>query len=438
VLGYFEVEATLRAPGASRPITLPEELTVPARLSKAVLYIFLFYPAVTFYLSLILGSAVPYLADLFLIVALASFAILKPPQGIRIATFDLLFFLCLGFGVIFIALNYQYILDLIKAAEIRYILLIPIIYFLFRLALVRHAADLDVERILYRTLYVHAALVLVETVLLNLIGSDVILGRAAAVYPERDRVFEMIFGYVKPSGLFPGTANASIAAALLVLLCVHEKKINSLRFYVAIAALLLTFTLTGGVLVLLGYGILMASSGRRLHTRFFVVSIAAFVTYLAFYFQYEIALFRGRGIDFMEGDVLPTTGFENLELYFISIEDCFSRMGFLPHIFLEPSVESAIGEISEMYLLRVGVFYGYPMLVVLVVLMIWVLLRVFIERDQGRKILLLTVFLVMFASFHYPSINGVPLYILVPLLAWRIAAFKSEYARPGPSLVPAT
>jgi hypothetical protein len=371
-------------------------------------------------------------------VALAIFAILNPSRRISFTFFDLLFFLWLCFFLIFFVLNLQHILDLLKVAEIRYILLIPLLYFLFNLAFSETGPGLDVRRIVYGTLYVHCVWVLVEAVFLNLLGADLILGRAAAVFPERERVFEMIFGYVKPAGLFPGTANASIAAALLLLVCVHERRTFSLRFYIALIAMLLTFSLTAGVLAVVGYAIWIASSERGLHTRFLVVAMAVTIATAAVYFQYEIGLFRGRGIDFQEGDMIATTGFENLGLYFITIEDCFSRMGMFPHIFLDPSVESAVGEISEMYLLRVGVYFGYPMLAVLMVLMGWILLRIFLEKDRDCRMLLLTVFLVMFASLHYPSINGVPLYILVPLLSWRIATLKSGYAKPRPALVPAT
>lgn len=427
-LSTSQTHAVVRVIGALGSCKIHEELIVSRRFAELLLYCFLFYPSATFYLSLVLGTPIPYVADGLLIGTLLSFVVLNPFKKIRPTVLDWIFFLYLYSLTAFVAVNFSEFVPLLRIAEIRYVILIPILYFLFRFAWTKIDSSPDVYQIVRNVLLIHCICIPIEFVLLNFAIPGILQARSAALYPD-NRVYEGILLFTRPNGLFPGTGNASIAASFLLLMCIHEKRFVSFRSLLSIVSVALTFTLTAGISILIGYGMLNPRSGRRFLVKLFGGLLAMLLIIAALYFQADITNFRSSG---EEHRPVAALGVEGLKVYYSSIEDSFSRMELTPYMFSKASAVDAIGAnaASEMYLLRVGVYFGYVTFVVLLSLMAVLVFCIFLEKSHQRRLLWVLAFLLLFASLHYPAINGVPLYLLLPLLVWRAVTMGSSTSLP--------
>jgi hypothetical protein len=384
----------------------------PFNFIKFTLFFSFLLPFLTYVFSIIIGYKFPYFGDFFLLISFSFFS------GINFKNFkfnklDTLIFLYLILVILFIFINQFYFWTLFRVSEIRYIIYIPILYFFFRISFSTARTSFEVLDMIYLIMKINLFICIIEFFLINFFPfSDALLNRALMIYVDKDRIYDPIFGNLyKPLGLFPGSGNASIGISIFMIWATKVKK-SSWFFHVSIIfGLVITLTLTSLIVMILG--VLFILNKKIKVYNFFVYSI---ILFLMIYYSAQITNLRSSGA--LSSD-LEKVSFENASLvYQISYEKYLESFSFYPHIFTyneSYNLQDLIGPTGEIYLLRVGIYFGN---FVLFIFIFWLGYLIFLSLKSNNvhsKILYFISFSLIISSFHYPAINGIPLYILLPL-----------------------
>ncbi len=379
---------------------------------KNVLIFTFFFPIFSYILSLILGFPVPYFGDLFLFLIFFILSIFNF-NFFKIKILDIIFLVYFMLVFIFLLKNLLNFSLLFGISEIRYVIFIPIFYFLFRTTIVHSVDSFKIYNLIFIIFKINLIICLMEFFLINYSPmADLILNRASSIYQSKDRIYDSIFGTLfKPVGLFPGSGNSSIAISLLLILFLKKRNYNFFFFLSIFIGFLITFTFTSLIVLFCGFALLFIKKFRFSH----------FILFLSFLFillflSPQITSFRSSGVN--ELDVGLDTFYLAMDVYFISYEKYIEEFRVFPYTFTQldlKDISNLIGPIGEIYLLRVGIYFGSLLLLVFLVLAIYFLQKIFVSDNFEHKFLYFVPLILIVTSLHYPSINGLGLYILLPL-----------------------
>lgn len=385
---------------------------IPLNYIKIALFFSFLFPFFTYVVSIIIGYNFPYFGDFFILVSFSIFSGINLKK-FKFNKFDILIFLYLILVISFIFINQFYFWTLFRISEIRYIIYIPILYFLFRISFSTSKTSMEVLDMIYLIMKIHLVICIIEFLLINLFPfSDSLLNRAIMIYVDKDRIYDPIFGNLyKPVGLFPGSGNASIAISILMIWVFKLKKSNWLFYISILFGLIITFTLTSLFVIILGALIILIKN-----IKFYNLFLYSFILFLTIYYSGQITNFRSSGAFTSD---LESVSFENASfVYQLSYEKYLESFSFFPHIFTYSesyNLQDLIGPTGEIYLLRVGIYFGNFVLLIFIIWLTYLFFIFFKSQNINSKILYFISFILIISSFHYPAINGIPLYMLLPL-----------------------
>lgn len=354
----------------------------------------------------------PYVGDFILLFLFALLSLVKF-EKYKFKKIDFIIFLYLFLVLFFIYDNFIFFDTLFRISEIRYVIYIPILFFFFRFSLTTKNTSLLVLNLLYLILKINLIICIIEFLFINFLPfSNNFISYVMTIFSEKDRIYDSIFGNLyKPVGLFPGSGNASIAISIFLLWSLKLQRSNLLFYFLIFFGLSITFTLTSLLIIITGLIFLFV---KRI--RFANLFILFSILFLLIYFSGQITNFRSSGI--IDSD-LEEVSFESATLvYQISFEKYVEKFSFLSHKFLYSEIndlKDLIGPTGEIYLLRVGIYFGNFVLFVYIIWLIYLIIKILKATEFSSKISFFMSFVLIISSFHYPSINGVPLYILLPL-----------------------
>ena len=381
-------------------------------LNRFSLLICFFFPFCNYLISLLLAYPVPYFGDFFLIILFSLFSLVNF-LNLRLKKFDLLIYIYFLIVIFFIYTNFNFFDDLYKLAEIRYIIYIPILFFLFRITYTSKSISIETFNFLYLILKINLFICIGEFIIINFLPfSDVILNRALTVFANKERMYDSIFGNLyKPAGLFPGSGNASIAITILLIWAIKIKNPKWIFYFLILIGLIITFTFTSLIILIFGFLFVILKK-----IKFFNFNIILLILFILFYFSGQITNFRSSGLSNSE---LESVSFETATfVYQVSFEKYIEKFSFLPHKFSfseTNNLSDLIGPTGEIYLLRVGIYFGNLLVLIFVIWLFYLVFKIIKSKNGMSKILYFISFSIIISSFHYPAINGIPLYFLLPL-----------------------
>jgi hypothetical protein len=382
------------------------------KIINIILFLSFVFPFCTYILSLVIGISLPYLGDLLLITLISLYSLSKI-EFFKIKKFDIVILFYFIFVLIFIFRNFIFLGALYRFSEIRYIIFIPLLYFFFRISILTKSTSQNVLDLIYLILKLNLFICIVEFILINFSPfSQEIINRSLTIFVNKDRVYDSIFGTLyKPAGLFHGSGNASIALSILFIWALKLKNSNLFFYLLIVFGLIITFTLTSFVVLILGTLFILYN-----RVKFFNLNIILFFLFILIYFSGQITNFRSSGITASE---LEEVSFESAMLvYQISFEKYTEQFSLTAHKFTSTEINNLtdlIGPTGEIYLLRVGIYYGNILFFILLFWLFFLVLKIFNNKNFTSKIAFFISLILIITSFHYPSINGIPLYILLPL-----------------------
>lgn len=391
--------------------------------NKYVLYFLFVFPFLNYCLSLLLGVSIPYIGDILLILFLILISFTKR-YNFKLNIIDFIIFMILLCIISFILINLSGLLILYSISEIRYIILIPFIYIFMRLSFKKISDAEMILEVVYKILKFNVILCFFEFILINFSPfSDFIVNRGLEIYSSKDRLYDPIYGnLLKPIGLFPGSGNSSIAISFFFVWSVYSKIERKRIVLFSLFSLMVTLTLTSLISVVVGLAILYKKKTSLLHYIVFGVVIG-----VLFYFSAEITTFRSGG--FGAAALANPEDLSTSLAYIVSYDNFISEAGLFAHKFNVSSnmfLENLIGPTGEIYLLRVGIYFG---IITLILFLLWMLVLMYFMIKMFKlkgKIPFFMAFVTLSASFHYPSINAIPLYIFLPLMSVTGMILKQE------------
>ena len=393
------------------------------KLFKVYLLCYFLFPIVTLYFALLTGIRIPFWIEIVTLFFLPLFR----TRFTKLSSSDILFLILIVTFVIFIVTNsgnYSWLGNV----EIRAFFMICINYYIFR-SLLNSGWSEDIAEFIIKIMKFSMYLAVIEFFVINNGGvSTVIEKRYLAVFTGSERLYETIILFVKPIGIYPGTHNLGVAAAISILYLGVTKSISKNKgfFIASICTFFVGFSITISLTLLIVYSIYkLAGKGIKitwsLVKGLLYASIMLTVSGFIFKFQgiiSQLKAYREVRSSYVEPE-------DNV--YITSISNSLDSLFQFP--FGTPLSQIDLYE-NEVYISRLIIYFGWPMIFFLGFAFATVILKLRLQNKAGIFFTLsyLTLFV---SSFHYASINYYPLTILVPLTFVLIQYSKNKMPARG-------
>jgi len=367
------------------------------------LFLFLMWPTLMFYLSINVGIKIPYVGDLLLVVILVInlFSKSKINKITFLRSRDVFFGLALLSLCYFTIINFNNIFHIISVNEIRYPILIVLVYFIFRFSVRKRELEY-IKVAINLFLKWHTVIILLEFLVVNFLLDSSYPMSVADLFGV-ERVYESTAGFVRPVGFLVGASNASIGV-IIYLFTVNKK--DKFLLFTGLISLLLTFTLTAFLCIMVCF---MLYSKRSI----IAMSFCAILLSVTIYYQASISSLRTNLLT--NTDNIPT-GLESLYYYTDSLLFLINNMQILPQkvVFEESFLSNLYGDFNEVYFSRMIAFYGLLFFSIYGYILVLYVRAFFNNKIHVFLIKIIPVLIIVVASFHYPAICSTSLFFIIP------------------------
>jgi hypothetical protein len=374
------------------------------RLIIALLFGYFFFPTASTYLSLAVGVGIPQVADMFFCIVLLASVRAKN----KLYASDLLF--VVPMALFFIALlRFEDTKEIFFNYEARGLFAISLMYYSLRLFGVSESAKTAIGNNILKILTISVYLLPVEFVLINFAELYIAIESAyLEVYPARERLYEKIFIFAKPFGLFIGTHNASVAAAILIIYLMFAKRhpIRKLTMFMACFSFVICFSLS---VFMVTTCIIAAISFARVKSAFGKASITVFsIALISILYVYGDVITTLRS----GGDIGGVLGYGSSaeSVYYLSFKQAQNSL------LANPMGVTQIVNFTnnEVYLSRLIMIYGL-LIIPFLVYLFWSTGNAVLQVHHHKSIIQIGSLMLLLTSLHYPSMISYPLMIFIPL-----------------------
>ncbi|QWD34028.1 hypothetical protein G6676_01785 [Polynucleobacter paneuropaeus] len=381
---------------------------------NAYIVIYFIFATLASYLAIFTKIKIPFIIELIPLLILP----ILNNFNFKIKYSDFLFLILSISCVIFLAINISDN-NWIGNVEIRGIFSIAMNYWLFRIIFLNYKTK-EVKDTIVQVLKYSMYFMIFEFIVINIgNNSSIIENSFLSVFPERDRLYDSILGFVKPNGIYPGTHNASIAASLSFVYLVASKTVkNNYHYFVAaLLVFLICFSVTGLVISLVVastvYLMRQYKSIKNILFDVFLLVFISLVLYFVFTNYDAITVYRSSGtFAFGQKSDLGNS------IYLISIEEGINNIVNNP--FGTPMAMLDFKD-NEVYLSRLISYFGISACLFLFLSIIYIIGKLK-SKESGVLFFSLAYLILLLSSLHYPAMVSIPLGILIPIGFAYIAA----------------